>query len=138
MTGAFAERVRIGGFLVLIMVWEVAVYYPTAHAIWGEGFLGKMGVLDFAGGIVIHTSAGVGSVCAAVMMGHRPGFHKYHGEFPPHNVPLAAVGLALLFTGKRRSRGCASAHRGVCVSQAGLVSMRVRGEFNFLSASLCF
>ena len=118
MTGAFAERIRILGFVILITVWEILVYYPVAHSIWNkDGLLHQLGVLDFAGGIVIHTTAGVAryqrertktcapltfflsSTVCAVVMGRRQGWEKNNGEFPPHNIPLAAIGAALLFTG---------------------------------------
>ncbi len=96
---AFAERIRILGFIPFIAVWELLVYYPVAHSIWGDGWLGELGVLDFAGGITIHTTAGVASTVCALVMGKRQGYDKYHGEFPAHNIPLAAVGAAFLFTG---------------------------------------
>jgi len=66
---------------------------------WGGGWLGKMGALDFAGGIVIHTTAGVGSLVVSILMGHRKDFDLFHGEFPPSNLPMAALGAALLWMG---------------------------------------
>jgi len=99
LTGAFAERVRIKGFLVLIGLWELLVYYPVAHWIFGDGWLRKLGALDFAGGIVIHTTAGVASIVCALILGRRANFDRFHGEFPPHSIPLAAVGASLLTMG---------------------------------------
>jgi len=99
MTGAVAERMKFRSFLLFICLWEVIVYYPLAHWIWGGGFLDKFGVYDFAGGIVIHTSAGTSSLVLATMLGRRLDFEKYHGEFPPHNIPLATIGTALLWMG---------------------------------------
>lgn len=99
MTGAVAERMKFRSFLLFIILWEVIVYYPLAHWIWGGGFLGQWGVYDFAGGIVIHTSSGASSLVLAFVLGHRQEFDKYHGEFPPHNIPLAAIGTALLWMG---------------------------------------
>lgn len=66
---------------------------------WGGGWLDKMGVQDFAGGIVIHTSAGAGSLVLSLMLGRRKQFDKYHGEFPPSNLPLAAIGTCMLWGG---------------------------------------
>jgi Amt family ammonium transporter len=63
-----------------------------------------LGVLDFAGGITIHTTAGVGSLVCALVMGRRQNFDKYHGEFPAHNLPLAAIGAGMLAVGKRQQR----------------------------------
>jgi len=83
----------------LTLLWEVLVYYPIAHWIWGGGWLEQMGAQDFAGGIVIHTTAGVGALILAILLGRRKDFDKYHGEFPPSNVPLAALGAALLWMG---------------------------------------
>jgi Amt family ammonium transporter len=66
MTGAFAERMRYRSFVIFIVLWELLVYYPVAHWIWGGGWMARLGVQDFAGGIVIHTTAGVGAVVSAV------------------------------------------------------------------------
>lgn len=98
MTGGFAERIRWKVFLAYIIFWELIVYYPIAHWVWGGGFLSKH-ALDFAGGIVIHATAGAGSLVLSILLGKRQGFEKYHGEFPPSNLPLAAVGAALLYVG---------------------------------------
>eukprot|EP01089_Gocevia_fonbrunei_P009019 TRINITY_DN2090_c0_g1_i1.p1 TRINITY_DN2090_c0_g1~~TRINITY_DN2090_c0_g1_i1.p1 ORF type:complete len:457 (-),score=101.68 TRINITY_DN2090_c0_g1_i1:22-1392(-) len=99
ITGAFAERMKFKPFLAFIIAWEILVYYPLAHWIWGGGWLQQMGVLDFAGGIVIHTSAGTASLVVAYLLGPRLDFEKYEGEFPPHNLPLATVGAGLLWLG---------------------------------------
>jgi len=99
MTGCFAGRLRFRAFLVFIILWEFLVYYPLAHWIWGNGWLAKIGVIDFAGGIVIHASAGAASIVVALVLGKRSGFEEHHGEVPPSNVPLATVGAALLWMG---------------------------------------
>lgn len=99
MTGAFAERLKFKSYMLLVVLWEIIVYYPLAHWIWGGGWLGKWGTLDFAGGIVIHTSAGMGSLVAALYLGRRKHFFDFMGEFPPSNLPLAATGTALLWIG---------------------------------------
>jgi len=100
MTGAFAERMRFKAYIVFIILWEFLVYYPVAHWIWGEGWLSTMDppVQDFAGGIVIHTTAGAASLVCALVLGQRKGFDQFDGEFPPSNLPLAALGGALLWT----------------------------------------
>eukprot|EP01088_Endostelium_zonatum_P006274 TRINITY_DN18387_c0_g1_i1.p1 TRINITY_DN18387_c0_g1~~TRINITY_DN18387_c0_g1_i1.p1 ORF type:complete len:463 (+),score=77.33 TRINITY_DN18387_c0_g1_i1:123-1511(+) len=99
ITGAFAERLKFKPFLFFVVAWEVIVYYPLAHWIWGGGWLSDLPVLDFAGGIVIHTSAGISSLIISIMLGRRLQFNRYHGEFPPHNLPLATIGAALLWIG---------------------------------------
>lgn len=99
MTGAFAERMKFRVYFIFVIVWEIFVYYPVAHWIWGGGWLQKWGALDFAGGIVVHTTAGAGALVSAILMGPRAEFHDFHGEFPPSSLPLAAVGLGLLWIG---------------------------------------
>lgn len=97
ITGAFAERMKWSAFVVFIIAWSVLVYYPLAHWVWGNGgWLGQIHVFDFAGGIVIHTSAGMSSLAAAIALGRRK-------DFPPvtlpHNIPLAVIGAMLLWLG---------------------------------------
>lgn len=99
MTGAYAERFTWRAFLVFTIIWEILVYYPLAHWIWGGGWLYKMKVIDFAGGIVIHTSAGAAALVLALVLGRRKGFEKVKGEFPPHSIPLATLGGCLLWMG---------------------------------------
>lgn len=98
-TGAYAERLRFRAHLAFIVIWEILVYYPVAHWIWGDGFMSKWPVLDFAGGIVIHTTAGTASLVTALYLGQRKNFDQFSGEFPPSNLPLAALGTALLWMG---------------------------------------
>jgi ammonium transporter, Amt family len=97
ITGAFAERVKWNAFVVFIVVWSIFIYYPLAHWVWGRGWLAEMGVFDFAGGIVIHTSAGLGSLAAALVLGRRKNFGP--DIMVPHNIPLAVIGAALLWIG---------------------------------------
>lgn len=97
MTGAFAERVRYSAFFVFIIAWSLLIYTPLAHWIWGGGWLAQLGVWDFAGGIVIHTSAGMGSLAAALVLGRRKGFSPE--IMVPHNIPLAVIGASLLWVG---------------------------------------
>lgn len=97
ITGAFAERLKWSSFFVFIIAWSLVVYYPLAHWVWGRGWLAEMGVFDFAGGIVIHTSAGLGSLAAALVLGRRKSFGPE--IMVPHNIPLAVIGATLLWVG---------------------------------------
>lgn len=97
ITGAFAERMKWSSFFVFIIAWSIFIYYPLAHWIWGRGWLADLGVFDFAGGIVIHTSAGLGSLAAALVMGRRRNFGP--DIMVPHNIPLAVLGASLLWVG---------------------------------------
>lgn len=93
ITGAFANRVRFGPYLAFLVVWLIFVYFPLVHMVWGGGLLAKMGILDFAGGIVVHTSAGMAALASVVFVGKR----KERQE--PHNLPLVAIGAGLLWFG---------------------------------------
>lgn len=97
ITGAFAERMKFTSFIVFIILWSLIVYYPLAHWVWGRGWLAAIGVFDFAGGIVVHTSAGMASLAAALIFGRRKNFGP--DIFRPHNMPLAAMGASLLWIG---------------------------------------
>ncbi|AIF85194.1 ammonium transporter [Candidatus Nitrososphaera evergladensis SR1] len=97
ITGAFAERLKWSSFFVFIIAWSIFIYYPLAHWIWGRGWLADLGVFDFAGGIVIHTSAGMASLAAALVLGRRKNFGP--DIMVPHNIPLAVIGAALLWIG---------------------------------------
>jgi Amt family ammonium transporter len=97
ITGAFAERMRWDAFFVFIIAWSIFIYYPLAHWVWGKGWLAQLGVHDFAGGIVIHTSAGMGSLGAALVLGRRKNFGP--DIMVPHNIPLAVIGAGMLWFG---------------------------------------
>eukprot|EP00053_Salpingoeca_punica_P013386 m.120945 g.120945 ORF g.120945 m.120945 type:complete len:457 (+) comp16190_c0_seq1:587-1957(+) len=100
LTGAFAERLVWKPFVILVVAWEFFVYYPVAHWMWSsEGWLYKLGARDFAGGIVIHTTAGVSAVVCALYLGRRREFIEQKGMVPPSNIPLVCVGGALLWMG---------------------------------------
>eukprot|EP00758_Cryptobia_borreli_P002827 Tbor_TRINITY_DN3325_c0_g1::TRINITY_DN3325_c0_g1_i1::g.23535::m.23535/K03320/amt, AMT, MEP; ammonium transporter, Amt family len=100
MTGAFAERLAWRPFIILMVCWEILVYYPVCHWMWGvDGWLLKMGAQDFAGGIVIHVTAGASSLVSVLMLGRRHDFHKHRGEAPYSSLPIACIGAALLWTG---------------------------------------
>ena len=98
MTGAFAERMKFSTFLVFSLLWATLIYDPLAHWVWGVGgFLRNMGALDFAGGTVVHISAGVSALVAVLIMGKRVGFGKV--PMAPHNLPFAVIGAAMLWVG---------------------------------------
>ena len=96
--GAFAERMKFAAFVVFMLLWSTIVYDPVCHWVWGVGgFVRKMGALDFAGGTVVHINAGVAALVAALVLGRRLG-HP-HKLSPPHNLPFAVMGAALLWFG---------------------------------------
>lgn len=97
ITGAFAERLKWSSFFIFIIAWSIVVYFPLAHWVWGRGWLADLGVFDFAGGIVIHTSAGLASIAAALVLGRRRNFGP--DIMVPHNIPLAVLGAGLLWIG---------------------------------------
>jgi ammonium transporter, Amt family len=98
MTGAFAERMKFTTFLVFSLLWSTLIYDPLAHWVWGVGgFLRNMGALDFAGGTVVHISAGISALVAVLIMGKRVGFGKV--PMAPHNLPFAVIGAAMLWVG---------------------------------------
>ena len=95
ITGATAERMKFGALLVFVVIWTLAVYVPVAHWVWGGGFLSDAGVLDFAGGTVVHINSGVAALVAALVLGRRIGFQKEN--MAPHNLTLSVVGAGLLW-----------------------------------------
>jgi Amt family ammonium transporter len=95
--GAFAERMAFGAMLLLMGLWSLVVYVPVAHWIWGGGWLQKMGALDFAGGIVVHVSAGVAGLVTCIYVGKRKGFPAT--PMPPHSLTLSVVGAGMLWVG---------------------------------------
>jgi Amt family ammonium transporter len=97
IVGAYVERIRFGAVLLFSGLWLLVVYAPVAHWVWGGGWLAQRGVLDFAGGLVVHATAGVSALVAAVMLGSRPGFPK--DLHPPHNPGMTLIGAALLWVG---------------------------------------
>jgi ammonium transporter, Amt family len=97
IAGAFAERVRFPAFAVFSVLWAVLVYNPVCHWIWGGGWLGEMGVLDFAGGLVVHATCGMAALAAVFVIGPRKGYGQ--AKFLPHNLPMTMLGTALLWFG---------------------------------------
>ena len=95
--GAYAERVKFSGMLLFSLLWLVFVYAPVAHWVWGDGWLGKMGVMDFAGGTVVHLNAGVAALVCALVLGPRKGFPET--QMAPHNMTMTVTGAAMLWVG---------------------------------------
>ena len=97
IVGGFAERMRFSAMLVFCVAWVLLVYAPICHWVWGGGWLGSMGLQDFAGGTVVHVTAGVAALVAAVMMGPRRGFGSV--AMPPHNLTMTVTGAGMLWVG---------------------------------------
>ena len=99
MTGAFADRLRFAPYLWFIAIWIVVVYAPFCHWVWGGGWMGQWGVWDFAGGIVVHTTAGFSALAAVHFLGARAKILGAKPNNTPHNIPFVALGTALLWFG---------------------------------------
>ena len=97
VVGAFAERMKFGAMCIFTILWVTLVYLPACHMVWGGGYLGSIGVIDFAGGLVVHATCGVGALVAAMMLGPRKGFPG--GALVPHNRPMVVMGAAMLWVG---------------------------------------
>ena len=98
ITGAFAERMKFSTYVVFTLLWATLVYAPLCHWVWGTGgWLRNLGVLDFAGGIVVHVSSGFAALVCALVMGKRRGYGRE--PMPPHNLPLTIIGAGLLWFG---------------------------------------
>ncbi|MEO6698667.1 MAG: ammonium transporter [Paraperlucidibaca sp.] len=95
--GAFAERMKFSAMLIFSLLWTAAVYVPVAHWVWGGGFLSQLGVIDFAGGITVHITAGVAALVAALVIGPRRGFPRQ--AMPPHNLTMTVMGAGMLWVG---------------------------------------
>ncbi len=129
ITGAFAERVRFAPFVVFSLLWAIFVYNPVCHWIWGKGgWLAERGVLDFAGGLVVHLTCGVAALAAAIITGKRKGYGRQ--SFLPHNLPMTLLGTGLLWFGWFGfNGGSALSANGIAASAAtathiaGLVAM---------------
>jgi len=97
IVGAFAERMKFSAMLWFSAIWLVVVYAPVTHWVWGGGWLQEMGLLDFAGGTVVHVNAGAAALVAALVLGPRKGFGKT--AMPPHNLTMTVAGAAMLWVG---------------------------------------
>ncbi len=97
IAGAFAERMKFSAMLIFMVVWSIVVYAPVAHWVWGGGFLSDAGVLDFAGGTVVHINAGVAGLVCALIIGKRKGYGEKN--MAPHNLTYSVIGASLLWVG---------------------------------------
>lgn len=97
ISGAFAERIKYSAMMWFSGLWFLLVYVPTCHWVWGGGFMAEGGVLDYAGGTVVHINAGVAGLVAAIVVGKRVGFGKE--AMPPHNMAFTLIGAAMLWIG---------------------------------------
>jgi Amt family ammonium transporter len=97
ITGAFAERKRFKAFVVFTLLWATLVYDPVAHWVWGGGWLGQLGALDFAGGTVVHITSGVSALVAALVLGRRVGYGR--DALEPHDATMTVLGASLLWFG---------------------------------------
>ncbi len=98
ITGAIAERMRFGPFLIFSLAWAIVVYNPVCHWVWGSGgWLGARGVLDFAGGLVVHLTSGMAALAAVIVLGPRKGLGRE--SFIPHSLPMTLLGTGLLWFG---------------------------------------
>jgi Amt family ammonium transporter len=118
ITGAFAERMKFSAMMWFMGLWSLIVYAPIAHWVWGGGFLGDWGVLDFAGGTVVHINAGVAGLICALVLGKRKGFSIEN--MAPHNLVLSVIGASLLWVGwfgfNAGSAGAASGSAGMAMA----------------------
>src|SRR5262245_32525948 len=95
--GSVPDRMRVSAFFWFVAGWLLFVYVPIAHCVWGGGFLASAGVLDFAGGTVVHLNAGIAGLVAAYVLGKRHGYGT--DNFAPHDLSLAVIGMGLLWVG---------------------------------------
>ncbi len=132
IAGAFADRMKFSAMLLFLGMWSLIVYAPITHWVWGGGFLADAGVLDFAGGTVVHINAGVAGLVAALVLGKRTGFGREN--MAPHNLVLSVIGASLLWVGwfgfnagsavgANGAAGMAMAVTQICTAAAALTWM---------------
>ena len=97
IVGGFAERMKFSSMFVFSFIWMILVYAPICHMVWGGGFLGDLGLMDFAGGTVVHINAGVAALVLAIYLGNRTGFQTV--PMPPHNLSMTVAGASMLWVG---------------------------------------
>ena len=97
ITGSFAERAKFSTLIVFVLLWATFIYDPLCHWVWGGGWMGTMGAMDFAGGTVVHISSGASALAAAILIGKRAGYGR--DAMPPHNLPFSVIGASLLWVG---------------------------------------
>ena len=120
IVGGFAERIRFSAMLLFSSLWLIFVYAPVCHWVWGGGWLGSMGLQDFAGGTVVHITAGVAAIVAAVVMGPRKGYGQQ--PFPPHNLTMTVTGAGMLWVGWFGFNGGSALAADSAAAQAILVT----------------
>ena len=119
--GAYVERIKFSVVLIFSSLWLLLVYCPVTYWVWGGGFLGQMGVKDFAGGIVVHTTAGVAAVVIAIVLGKRDSFSK-NQLTPPHSPVLSMIGASMLWVGWFGFNGGSALAADLTASKAILVT----------------
>jgi Amt family ammonium transporter len=97
VTSGLAERVKLSSFILFSLLWTTLIYDPISHWVWGGGWLQSLGAIDFAGGMVVHISAGFAALAIALVIGKRAGYGQYSME--PHNIPMTLLGMSLLWFG---------------------------------------
>jgi Amt family ammonium transporter len=117
MVGAFVERLKLSSFLLYTSLWSILVYTPICHMVWGGGWLASLGVLDFAGGIVVHITAGVGALLTCITLGPRK-----QNKMTPHNLPMAITGAGMLWVGWYGFNGGSAVAAGALAASAIVVS----------------
>ncbi|MEZ5597111.1 MAG: ammonium transporter [Pseudomonadales bacterium] len=137
IVGGFAERMRFSAMLIFSSLWLLLVYVPVCHWVWGGGWLsqlGDRGVMDFAGGVVVHITAGVAAIVAALTLGARRGFPQQ--PMPPHNMPLTITGAGMLWVGWFGFNGGSALTAGGDAAMAMLVThlSAAAGAFTWLVA----
>jgi len=130
ITGAFAERIRFSAVLLFTVLWSIFVYSPLAHWVWGGGWLSKMGSLDFAGGAVVHISAGAAALACALAIGRRRGWRTDY--MPPHNLPFVLLGTGVLWFGWLGFNG-GSARGANAVAMGALIATQVAAASSALA-----
>ena len=119
--GAYVERIKFSVVLIFSSLWLLLVYCPVTYWVWGGGFLGQMGVKDFAGGIVVHTTAGVAAIVIAIVLGKRDSFSK-NQLTPPHSPVLSMIGASMLWVGWFGFNGGSALAADLTASKAILVT----------------
>jgi len=117
MVGAFVERLKLTSFLLFTTLWSIFVYTPICHMVWGGGWLSTLGVVDFAGGIVVHITAGVGALLTCILLGPRT-----ENKMTPHNLPMAVTGAGMLWVGWYGFNGGSAVAASAAAASAIVVS----------------
>lgn len=130
ITGAFADRVNFKSYLIFLVIWSMVVYIPFTHWIWGGGFLQQWGVVDFAGGIVVHVSAGMAALASVIFIGRRQTIDDQSRA--PHNITYVALGTALLWFGWFGFNGGSALHANG-IAAAAFVNTDIAGSIAMIT-----